>query len=155
MQVLADGYQAELQLGEGRNLLRDEGLKRARGVALGQKHALTSRYGEDLDARSHGESLLHLLESRLVPNGLYLLDEPEAALSPLRQLAFLSMLKAGVEAGSQFLIATHAPILMALPGAQILSFNQSPPAPVGFDEIEHVTLMRAFLCDPQAFTRRL
>ena len=155
LQVLADGYEEELQQGEGRNLLRDEGLKRARGVALGQKHALTSRYGEDLDARSHGESLLHLLESRLVPEGLYLLDEPEAALSPLRQLAFLSMLKAGVESGSQFLIATHSPMLMALPDAQILSFNQSPPAPITFDEIEHVTLMRAFLCDPEAFTRRL
>lgn len=155
LQVLADGYQAELRQGEGRNLLRDEGLKRARGVTLGQKHALTSRYGEDLDARSHGESLLHLLESRLVPDGLYLLDEPEAALSPLRQLALLSMLKAAVEAGSQFLIATHAPMLMALPQSQILSFNQSPPSAIGFDEIEHVTLMRAFLSDPEAFTRRL
>ena len=155
LQVLADGYQAELRQGEGQNLLRDQGLKRARGFTLGQKHALTDRYGEDLDARSHGESFLHFLESRLVPDGLYLLDEPESALSPLRQFAFLSMLKGAVESGSQFLIATHAPMLMALPGAQILSFNQSPPAAISFDEIEHVTLMRAFLSDPQAFTRRL
>ncbi len=155
LQVLADSYEAELSHEEGRNLLRDEGLKRARGVVLGQKHALTSRYGDNLDARSHGESFLKLFESRLAPNGFYILDEPEAALSPLRQLAFLSMLKASVEEGSQFLIATHSPILMAFPGAGLLSFNASPPAPIGFDDIEHVSLMRAFLSDPEAFTRRL
>jgi pimeloyl-ACP methyl ester carboxylesterase len=73
------------------------GLRLARGVALGQRRALTSRYGEDADARSHGESFVSLFQSRFVPGGLYLLDEPEAPLSPQRQLALLAMRKGMAE----------------------------------------------------------
>ena len=89
------------------------------------------RYGGDLDDRSHGEGFLDLFRARLVPDGLYLLDEPEAPLSPLRQLAFLSMLLEVVqEQRAQCIIVTHSPILMAFPGATILSFDQAPIAPV-------------------------
>jgi len=130
-------------------------LQLAQGVVLGQRYALSEKYGEDADARSHGESFLNLFKERFVPGGLYLLDEPEAPLSPQRQLAFLSMLKEMIGQDAQFIIATHSPILMAFPGASILSFDTYPVREVAYDDIEHVSLTRAFLNDPQTFLRRL
>jgi len=117
--------------------------------------AIEGRYGSDLDARSHGESFLELFQARLVPNGLYLLDEPEAALSPQSQLAFVAMMKDAVDQGSQFVIATHSPVLMAIPSARILSFDEDPPAFVGFEDVDHVTLLRDFLQQPARFLRHI
>ena len=144
------GYEAELKLTP-----RDAGLQRAIGFIKGQKAALVSRYGENLDANSHGESFMKVFESRLKPGGLYFLDEPEAALSPLRQLAFLKMMKEFASQECQFIIATHSPILMAFPDAQIFSFDEAPIAAVEYDDLEHVRITRAFLRDPQAFLHRL
>ncbi len=131
----------------------------ARGLALGPLagsiHEITRRYGEDLDAQSHGESFLTLFRARFVPGGLYLLDEPEAALSPQSQLALLLMLKQMVAQSGQFIIATHSPMLLAYPGARIYSFDQSPIAEVAWADLDHVTLTRAFLADPESFLRRL
>jgi len=118
-------------------------------------HAIKSRYGDGLDARSHGESFLALFQSRFVPNGLYLLDEPEAPLSPIRQLAFLSALKQMVAEDSQFIIATHSPIIMAFPGAEILSFDGGQIRRVNYGDLEHVTLTREFLNDPKSYLRYL
>lgn len=130
-------------------------LRLAQGVVRGQKRALVEKYGEDADARSHGESFLRLFQARFVPGGLYLLDEPEAPLSPQRQLALLSMLKEMVGRDAQFVIATHSPILMAYPEAAILSFDRAPVREIAYDEVEHVSLTRAFLNDPEQFLRRL
>jgi len=116
---------------------------------------MKERYGENLDANSHGESFLRLFQSRFVPNGLYLLDEPETPLSPMRQLAFLSMLKEMATQGAQFIIATHSPILMAFPDATIFSFDESPVRAVLYDDLPHVTLTKSFLNDPQQFLRHL
>jgi predicted ATPase len=127
----------------------------AQGVVRGQRRALAAKYGEDADARSHGESFLQLFRARFVPGGLYLLDEPEAPLSPQRQLALLSMLKEMVGQDAQFIIATHSPILMAYPGAAILSFDHTPPKEISYDETEHVSLTKAFLNNPEAFLRHL
>jgi len=128
----------------------------ARTPYLKELGALEASYGGDLDDRSHGEGFLDLFRARLVPDGLYLLDEPEAPLSPLRQLAFLSMLIEVVrEQRAQCIIATHSPILMAFPGATILSFDQVPIAPVRYEELEHVTITRDFLADPASYIRRL
>jgi predicted ATPase len=139
-----------------RDGLKGYGLRLAQGVVRGQRRALANRYGEDADARSHGESFLNLFQSRFVPGGLYLLDEPEAPLSPQRQLALLSMLKQMTEEqDSQFLIATHSPILMALPGADILSFDHAPLRRLAYDKVEHVSLTRDFLNNPEAFLRHL
>jgi predicted ATPase len=135
--------------------LKGYGLRLAQGVVRGQRRALTSRYGEDADARSHGESFLHLFQSRFVPGGLYLLDEPEAPLSPQRQLALLAMLRQMTGQDSQFIVATHSPILMALPGADILSFDHPPARRVRYDDVEHVSLTRDFLNNPEAFLRHL
>jgi predicted ATPase len=127
----------------------------AKGAVLGQKRALVEKYGEDADARSHGESFLQLFQARFVPGGLYLLDEPEAPLSPQRQLALLSMLREMAAQDSQFIIATHSPLLMAFPDATILSFDRAPVREIAYDEVEHVSLTRAFLSDPERFLRRL
>ena len=117
---------------------------------------LRRRYGADPDAGSHGEQFLNFFEQRLAPGGLYLLDEPEAPLSPMRQLTLLSIvMAAAAERDCQFLICTHSPILMAASGARILSFDQVPIAEVAYDEIEHVTLTRDFLNRPGAFLRHL
>jgi predicted ATPase len=122
----------------------------------GSEAALASRYGADADARSHGEQFLAFFSARLAPDGLYLLDEPEAPLSPSRQLALLSMLReASEQRGCQFVIATHSPILMALPGAAIVSFDAIPPRVVAWDELESVRLVRDFLVAPERYLRHL
>lgn len=134
----------------------DYGSRLARGSILGQRAALVEKYGENLDENSHGECFLKLFNQRFVPDGLYLLDEPEVPLSPLRQLAFLSMLKTMVhEQNAQFIIATHSPILMAFPGARIYSFDQLPLTIVPYDQLEHVSITRDFLNNPDQFIRRL
>ncbi len=127
----------------------------AKGSVLAQRQALIERYGENLDANSHGESFLKIFQARFVPGGLYLMDEPEAPLSPQRQLALLSMLKEMVEEKAQFIIATHSPILMAFPDATIFSFDNHPVKQIAYDDVEHVSLTRAFLSNPQSFLRRL
>lgn len=127
----------------------------ARGPAAGSLAAIERKYGADLDARSHGESFLKLFRERFVPGGLYLLDEPEAALSPQSQLGFMAMLRDMVGRDSQFLIATHSPILMAIPGARIYDFDARPARETGFEEIEAVNLMRDFLNAPGSFLRHL
>jgi predicted ATPase len=113
------------------------------------------RYGVDLDANSHGQSFLRLFVSRFVPGGLYLLDEPEAPLSPQSQLALIAMINDMVAQDAQFIVATHSPILLALPGALIYSCDRTPMARVPFEELEHVVLTRDFLNDPEKFLRHL
>ena len=131
----------------------------ARNLAKGPHRAsmadMERRYGADPDAASHGEAFLRLFGSRLAPGGLYLMDEPEAALSPQSQLAFLSMVKSSIDTGSQFLIATHAPVLMAAPGATILSFDEVPVSAVPFDDLESVRLVREFLNAPERYLRQI
>ena len=121
----------------------------------GQLIDIKRRYGDGLDARSHGESFLALFQSRFVAGGLYLLDEPEAPLSPLRQLALISALKEMITQDAQFIIATHSPILMAFPDAKLLSFDGEKIRPVKYEQLEHVRLTRDFLLDPGAFIDRL
>ncbi len=130
-------------------------LGQAQGAVLGQRQALIEKYGENLDANSHGEGFLQLFRARFVPGGLYLLDEPEAPLSPQRQLAMLSMIGDMVGENAQFIISTHSPILMAFPEAKIFSFDSHPISEIAYDDVEHVSLTRAFLSNPQSFLRRL
>jgi predicted ATPase len=110
---------------------------------------------DSLDHISHGESFLHLFQTRFVPGGLYLLDEPEAPLSPLRQLTLITLIKQMVADNAQFIIATHSPILMAFPEAEILNFDEVPIAPVAFDDLQHVEIMRGFLNNPKAYLNHL
>lgn len=132
----------------------------ARGLAR-MPHArsvaeMRKSYGDGLDTFSHGESFFTLFKSRLVPDGLYLLDEPETPLSPMRQLGLLSMIKMMVEEQrAQFIVATHSPILMAYPGAAIYTFDGGQIQQIVYDQVEHVTLTRDFLNNPIRFLRHL
>lgn len=98
-----------------------------------------------LHDQSHGESFMNLLLNRLGSNGLYLMDEPEAALSPQRQLSFLVALHDLVQRGSQFIIATHSPILMAYPDAMIYSFAESGIEPIAYQDTDHYKVTKNFL----------
>lgn len=112
--------------------------------------------GKSMHERSHGESFLALAQHRFRPEGLYVLDEPEAALSVPGSLALLARIAELADKGSQFIIATHSPILVALPGATIMQINADGHiSPVAFDDTEHVTLMRAFLANPGSFLYHL
>lgn len=103
-------------------------------------------YGDkSLHARSHGESFMTLLTTKFRGKGLYLLDEPEAALSPSRQLAALSAIHRLVGDESQFIIATHSPILLAYPRSRIVRFDDSGLSEVAYEDTEHFSVTRDFL----------
>jgi predicted ATPase len=127
----------------------------AKGPIRASLFELTERYGADPDARSHGEGFIHFFQQRFVPGGLFLLDEPEAALSPQRQLALVALILEAIDEGAQFIIATHAPILLAIPGARIWSFDDGAPTEIAWDATEHVRLTRDFLAAPSRFLDRL
>jgi predicted ATPase len=107
--------------------------------------------GRSLHAMSHGQSFMALLEHRFNGNGLYILDEPEAALSPNRQLGFLARLHELVGQKSQFIIATHSPIILAYPNAAIYELTDNGVLPVEYEELEHVQVTRNFLNRTQMF----
>jgi predicted ATPase len=116
---------------------------------------MENRYGRDPDARSHGEAFLALFRARFVPGGLYLMDEPEAALSPQNQLGLVAMLLDLVRQDAQFIVASHSPIVLATPEATILRFDGGTIRPAAYDDLPHVNLTRDFLNDPGRYLRRL
>lgn len=116
---------------------------------------LYSYGGKSLHGQSHGESFLALFENRF-EQGVFLLDEPEAALSPQRQLTFLRIIHALAEPRqAQFIIATHSPMLLAYPGATIFQFDEGGIRRVDYRDTEHYLLMRDFLNAPERFFRHL
>lgn len=137
---------------EGRS---DYSKKLAKGPSASSLSALEERYGDGLETRSHGESFLELFKTRFVPNGLYLLDEPETPLSPMNQLSFISLVNQMVELNGQFIIATHSPILMAIPNAEIISFDGETLEKVDYDDLEHVIIMRSFLNNKESYLKHL
>lgn len=110
---------------------------------------ITDGYGGiSLHEQSHGESFMALVQNRFQGNGLYILDEPEAALSPARLLTLLAEIHGLVRKNSQFIIATHSPLLMAYPGAQILEFSDSGIQRVRYQDTKHYQITRSFLENP-------
>jgi predicted ATPase len=109
----------------------------------------------DLHNRSHGESFLTLIDSRMSDDGLYLLDEPESALSFHGQLKLLASMHDACTKGAQFVIATHSPMLMAFPGARIYEFDDHGAHAVSFDDVSVVGLWRTFVDSPDRFFRHL
>lgn len=110
--------------------------------------------GKSLHEQSHGESFLALFKNRFGYKGIYLLDEPEAALSPVRQLSLLRILK-DLEKNSQFIIATHSPILLAYPGATIYSFDNGAIEPIDYESTSHYIVTKKFLSQREAMLREL
>ena len=116
---------------------------------------MEQRYGTDFDANSHGESFLKLFRSRFVPGGLYLLDEPEAPLSPQSQLGLLAMIGEMVAQDAQFIVATHSPMLLAFPDARIYSFDSIPIRHVAYEALDHVRITRDFLNAPARYLTQI
>ncbi len=120
------------------------------------ENSTLKRYGGvSFHAQSHGESFLTLVTKRFAGNGLYLLDEPEAALSPQKLLELLCVIHDLVNRDSQFLIATHSPILMAYPDAQILQFSDEGIREVQYRDTEHYKLTRQFIEAPERMMKYL
>jgi predicted ATPase len=109
--------------------------------------------GRDLHEQSHGESFLALAANRFGSDGLYVLDEPEAALSVTSALAFLAVMARASASGSQFIVATHSPILLALPDARIYELSDRGIEQVAWDECDATRLTKSFLENPERFLR--
>ena len=108
-----------------------------------------------LHERSHGEGFLDLVVHRFREGGLFVLDEPEAALSPQGLFSLMRRIHDLVQAGSQFVIATHSPILLAFPGALIYELRDDGPVETAYEDTDHFQMTRAFIEAPERFLGRL
>lgn len=112
--------------------------------------------GRSLHHQSHGEAFLSLFQNRFGGKAIYLLDEPEAALSPQRQLTFLRIIHDLEKSGEvQFIIATHSPILLGYPGAEILHFSEDGIKSIDYEETEHYQITRGFLENREGYLKHL
>ncbi len=110
---------------------------------------------EHFHERSHGESFLQLVQSNFQGNGLYLLDEPEAALSPQRQLTLLLEIVNCAKEDSQFIMVTHSPILLGIPGAEILSFDEGQIHPINYEDTDSYQITKMFIENKEQLLKRL
>ncbi len=113
------------------------------------------RPSSQLHKKSHGESFLYIAQNQFRPNGLYILDEPEAALSPQRQLTLLMEIYACAKQESQFIIATHSPILLGIPDAEILSFDDGQIHPCNYEDTESYQVTEMFINHRERILKRL
>jgi len=118
------------------------------GPSMGLRRLIDSYGGRSLHQQSHGESFLSLVEHRFSGHGLYILDEPEAALSPMKLMTLMVLMQELVSHQSQFIISTHSPILMTFPGAEIYALSEQGIRSVGYRETEHFQITRRFLDAP-------
>lgn len=110
---------------------------------------------EKYHEKSHGESFLAIAQEQFKPNGLYILDEPEAALSPQRQLTFLLEIYECVKRGSQFIVATHSPILLGIPGAEILTFDNGHIKSCSYEDTDSYQITKMFINNRQQMLSNL
>jgi predicted ATPase len=134
--------------------LRAEAMHQMFGRTAADEAAVRTFSGA-LNARSHGEGFLAFLQSRLTERGLFVLDEPEAALSFTSCLQLLSLIDAIANAGSQVLLATHSPVLAAMRGATVLEFNDAGIEQKAWDDLDLVQHWRSFLNSPDRYLRHL
>lgn len=121
-----------------------------------QIYRMRQNYGQDLQGFSHGEAYLKIMDDTINGNGIFLLDEPEAALSPSKQLSLLYFIQEHLKTHmSQFIIATHSPMLMAYPGANIYEVTDKGMNKVSLEETEHYTITKSFLQSPESYLRFL
>jgi len=130
-------------------------IERLDAEPLGGAPIISYYGGRSLHEQSHGESFLSLMLHRFGGNGLYILDEPEAALSPTRQLAVLRRMHQLVEDNSQFIIATHSPILMAYPHAKLYWLDRTGFTVTRYQDTEHYAVTKEFLADPARILKEL
>lgn len=124
---------------------------------MNTKMKLMSReYGSNLQAYFHGEAYLKIMHMRIQKKGIYILDEPEAALSPVKQLALISLIRDICKREQvQFIIATHSPIIMGLPDACLYEIQEKSIAKVNYEETEHYRITRSFLENPKQYLKYL
>ncbi len=140
------------QESEGRSAFARQQARMAYASSLASLEGL---YENDLSARSHGEGFLDFFGARLIDRGLYLLDEPEAALSPFNQYVLLTMIVDAAKRGCQFIISTHSPVLLACPGARILTFESGKLTEETFDRLEGVRFLRDFLANTARYVAEI
>lgn len=116
---------------------------------------ISSYGGISLHEQSHGESFMALVENRFYGNGLYILDEPEAALSPMRLMRLMCCMKELVNKNSQFIISTHSPILMTFPDAEVLEITQDGIRSVDYKDTEHFIITKRFMDAPERIIQDL
>ena len=119
------------------------------------EYADSSHPSQKYHEKSHGEGFLALAQNHLRPHGVYIFDEPEAALSPQRQLTLLMEIYECAKQGSQFIIATHSPILLGIPGAQILTFDDGTIHPCEYEETESFQITEMFVNNRKHLLKRL
>lgn len=113
-------------------------------------------YGENMQAFSHGEAYLKILETRIANKGIYLLDEPEAALSPLKQLSLMALILEVLKShNTQFIISTHSPILMGIPDAKIYEIQEEAMKQVAYEDTDHYRITKTFLNNRDYYLRHL
>ena len=121
-----------------------------------QIHHMRQNYGQELTSFSHGEAYLKIIQEKVVSPGIYLLDEPEAALSPARQLSLIYQINAHLKHNmSQFIIATHSPIIMSIPNATIFEITDDSMKKTNLEETEHYKITKGFLNNPEMYLRHL
>ena len=144
------------QLEELEGEVPDHVLQTMKDNANYQKYHMRHNYGQELGAFSHGEAYLKIMHEKLQRPGIYLLDEPEAALSPTKQLALIYQIVEHLKNNmSQFIIATHSPMIMAIPGANILEIKEDGMKATALEDTEHYQVTRSFLNDPAMYLRHL
>ena len=125
-------------------------IKLTLGALQGERDSFISRYSKDLEAMSHGEGFMKFFTSRITGKGLYLIDEPEAALSPTRQLSLIALILEKVKkTGAHFIIATHSPIIMAVPDSELFYFQDGKITKTDYRDTEHYLLTKAILDNPE------
>ena len=124
-------------------------------IAAAAPPIISSYGGVSMHNQSHGESFLALIKNRFHGNGLYILDEPEAALSPMRLLTLLAEMNYLVQKDAQFIISTHSPILMAFPGARILEIYDNGIRETTYKETEHYQITKSFIENPDRIFKHL
>lgn len=131
-------------------------LKEMRDNANFQKYHMRKNYGQELETMSHGEAYLKIIHEKISNKGIFILDEPEAALSPSRQLSLIYYILEHLKKhNSQFIIATHSPILMSIPNSQIFEITEESMNETELESTSHYSITRSFLNHPELFLRNL
>lgn len=125
------------------------------GLPAAAPPIIESYGGISLHKQSHGESFLALIQNRFGGNGLYILDEPEAALSPMKLMTLIAEMDRLVKSNSQFIIATHSPILITFPDSEIIEFSKDEIRSVSYAETEHYQITKRFLENPERMLKYL
>lgn len=121
-----------------------------------QIYHMRKSFGQDLNSFSHGEAYLKIIQEKVRSKGIFILDEPEAALSPAKQLSLIYHIKEHLKTHqSQFIIATHSPILMAIPGATLYEITENQMVQTNVEDTEHYQITKSFLNDPDLYLRHL